>query len=164
AAQALLEHDQIIFADLPIHDEEPACAPDPSPEQDAADQGADDSLTLQQDEPPAPMAAPAAESDKATDPYGVAMDALFDPVKAAQLETMFPDGGKWKNHCERAKRNGLKSAAKTGRGLFNPYSAAVWWLRECGPGGWDWARCLRKLANNLPPRSIDSKHLLTGYE
>lgn len=60
---------------------------------------------------------------------------LFDPVKTAQLEAMFPDGGRWAAHAERAARNGLKNAAKVGNGLFNPYRAAAWWLTT-GPGGW----------------------------
>lgn len=90
--------------------------------------------------------------------------ALFDPVRPAQLEAMFPDGGKWKTHSERALRNGLKEAAKQGRASYNPYLAAIWWLNT-GPQGWKWERCLRVLANNLPARSIDSRHLLTGeYE
>lgn len=86
---------------------------------------------------------------------------LFDPVGKAQLEAMFPDGGKWKAHAEHAKRNGLESA-REGRGLFNPYLAARWWLGKRRPVGWTWERCLRKLTNNLPSRSLDSKHLLTG--
>lgn len=85
---------------------------------------------------------------------------LFDPVRVAALETMFPDGGKWAGFAERAKRNGL-SAARAGRSLFNPYRAAVWWISQ-GPHGWKWDRCLRVLANNLPARSRDSRHLLTG--
>lgn len=88
---------------------------------------------------------------------------LFDPVRPAQLEAMFPDGDKWKSYTERAKRNGLEPA-RIGRGLFNPYLAAAWWI-EKGPAGWTWERCQRKLANNLPARSRDSKHEITGeYE
>ncbi len=91
--------------------------------------------------------------------------ALFNPVKAAQLEAMFPDSGKWAKYTERAARNGLKIAAFQSRAMFNPYRAAVWWLATTGPEGWKWERCLRVLANNLPARSIDAKHLLTGeYE
>jgi hypothetical protein len=86
--------------------------------------------------------------------------ALFDPVKVATLEAMFPDGN-WSKYAERADRNGLKDAARTGRGEFNPYSAAVWWIAR-GPDDWKWERCLRVLAKNLPRRSIDSRHLLTG--
>lgn len=85
---------------------------------------------------------------------------LFDPVKVAALEAMFPDSGRWAGYAERAKRNGL-SAAKAGRSLFNPYRAVVWWFNQ-GHHGWKWERCLRVLANNLPARSMDSKHLLTG--
>lgn len=91
---------------------------------------------------------------------------LFDSVKVAQLKTMFPDKdkagrSKWEGWVERADRNGLKAAAKEGRALFNPFRAAIWWLGR-GPEGWTLARCYRVLANNLPPRSTDSKHLLTG--
>jgi hypothetical protein len=90
--------------------------------------------------------------------------ALFDPVKTEQLEAMFPADGKWAGYAEHASRNGLKKCAKVGRGLFNPYLAAEWWIKK-GPKGWDWGHCSRKLANNLPPRSLDSKHLITGeYE
>lgn len=89
---------------------------------------------------------------------------LFDPVKSAQLEAMFPDDGKWARHTERASRNGLKAAAKLDTGLFNPYQAARWWIDTQGPKGWTWDKCLRKLAKNLPERSIGSSVLLTGYD
>ena len=116
----------------------------------AASSGAPES-----DEPPAHKATPADNTSELAD--------LFDPVKPAQLEAMFPDGGKWKSYTERAKRNGLEPA-RIERGLFNPYLAAAWWIRK-GPAGWQWERCQRKLANNLPARSRDSKHLITGeYE
>jgi hypothetical protein len=102
------------------------------------------------------------ESDSAVSASCEGMLAsLFEPVKVPQLEKMFPDGGRWASHAERASRNGLKAARKD-RGLFNPYLAAQWWLRNQAPTGWDWARCIRVLANNLPPRSADSKALLTG--
>lgn len=86
---------------------------------------------------------------------------LFDPVGKAQLEAMFPDNGKWAQYAERAARNGLE-LARVGRGKFNPYLAARWWINEQCPAGCDWSRCVRKLANNLPARSRDSRHLLTG--
>ena len=95
-----------------------------------------------------------------TDNHEAVLAALFDPVKHPQLEKMFPDGGKWADHVERAARNGL-GGAKTGRGVFNPYLAARWWIDK-GPAGWDWSRCAKVLAKNLPARSIDSKYLLTG--
>ncbi|HRE18382.1 MAG TPA: hypothetical protein PLW86_15160, partial [Rhodocyclaceae bacterium] len=85
---------------------------------------------------------------------------LFNPVKVATLEAMFPDGGKWAGYAERAKRNGLH-AARVKRSLFNPYIAAVWWVAQ-GQSGWKWERCLRVLAKNLPARSHEFKHLLTG--
>lgn len=100
-------------------------------------------------------AAPAADADEQ-------LAELFDPVKPATLEAMFPDGGRWKTHAERAKRNGLKESAWTEGGSFNPYSAARWWLERQAPAGWTWDRCARKLAGNLPARSRDSKHLLIG--
>lgn len=117
--------------------------------------------TAESDEPPAMVATPA--------DYDAKLAALFDAVKVAQLEAMFPDrdaGNKnrWPSYVERANRNGLKDAAKEGPAIFNPYRAAVWWLTT-GPKDWKLERCLRVLANNLPARSIDSKHMLTGvYE
>jgi hypothetical protein len=86
--------------------------------------------------------------------------ALFDPVTVAALEKMFPASNKWSNWAERAARNKLQKAREE-RGLFNPYKASVWFLTQ-GVEGWDTARCNRVLANNLPARSIDRKHLLTG--
>jgi len=86
---------------------------------------------------------------------------LFDLVTVAALEKTFPADGQWKNWAERASRSGLKDAAKEGRGKFNPYKAAVWFLSQ-GIVGWDLARCHRALVNNLPARSLDDKHLLTG--
>lgn len=86
--------------------------------------------------------------------------ALFDGVRIEQLEAMFPDGGKWAKYAARA-RSGLGEAARESRGFYNPYKAARWWLTT-GPDGWDWDKCCRKLASNLPDRSRDSKFLLTG--
>ena len=81
---------------------------------------------------------------------------LFDPVKHEALEKMFPSDGEWQNWAERASRNGLKTA-RTTRGLFNPYRAALWFLQQ-GKPGWDLARCNRVLANNLPARSRHEGH------
>lgn len=92
---------------------------------------------------------------------GIEFAGLFDAVSVAALETMFPDGGQWAKYAERADRNGLK-ASREGRAKFNPYRAAEWWWSRKNPEGWTWERCLRKLANNLPDRSRDSKHLITG--
>lgn len=87
--------------------------------------------------------------------------ALFDPVHAQTLEALFPEGGKWKKYAERAARNGLMQAREE-RGKFNPYKAGRWWMDTQAPPGWKWERCARVLANNLPHRSRDSRHLLTG--
>ncbi len=86
--------------------------------------------------------------------------AHFDPVKIAQLEAMFPAGGKWAKYAAR-DRSGLGKAARQGRGLYNPYHAARWWLTT-GPENVTWEQCLRKLANNLDDRSRHLKGLLTG--
>lgn len=81
---------------------------------------------------------------------------LFDPVKAPQLEKMFPFGGRWARYIERAKRFPDLLAARESRAALNPYLAAEWWIKQ-GQDGWDWARCLRVLENNLPTRSRDSQ-------
>lgn len=84
---------------------------------------------------------------------------LFDPVTIEFVAKMFPvKDDKWKRWAERAADNGLKGA-RTGRGKFNPYLAALWFLTK-GENDWDLARCYRVLANNLPPRSRDQRHLL----
>lgn len=88
------------------------------------------------------------------------LSALFDPVTVESLEKMFPAVGKWKSWADKAKANGLIDA-REGRGLFNPYNAAMWFLKK-GVSGWDLARCNRVLANNLPARSRGDEHLLTG--
>ena len=112
--------------------------------------------------------APAAPVETATPEHAVSSDAdaneilaaLFDPVPVAALEKMFPATGAWENWAERAARNGL-SVARESRGVFNPFKAAVWFMTKNMPG-WDWARCRRTLANNLPARTQDKAHLLTG--
>lgn len=98
--------------------------------------------------------------DSASDEKFIA--GLFNPVSKEQLEAMFPDAGRWKGYAERQARNGLKQAAWVESGKFNPYLAAKWWIDTQGPAGWDWSKCVRKLASNLPSRSLGSKHLLTG--
>jgi hypothetical protein len=92
--------------------------------------------------------------------HDATLAALFDPVAVPQLEAMFPASGKWASYAERAASNKLKGA-RVARGVFNPYLAALWWLGT-GPVGWDRSKCMRKLANNLPARSLDSKYMLTG--
>lgn len=56
---------------------------------------------------------------------------LFDPVRKETLQAMFPDK-QWSKYAERADRNGLKEA-RVGRGMFNPYLAAQWWLKKRHP-------------------------------
>lgn len=86
---------------------------------------------------------------------------LFDPVTVAALEKMFPADGKWAGWAEHASRNEGLKAARAGRGRFNPYLAGIWFAGK-GIKGWDLAFCRRRLGSNLPARSLDSKHLLTG--
>jgi hypothetical protein len=92
---------------------------------------------------------------------------LFDPVPVEWLATTFPthsdrekSRSKWEQFAERAARNGLK-AAREGRGLFNPYKAGMFFVRQ-GVVGWNHERVMRVLARNLPPRSADQAHLFTG--
>ncbi len=130
----------------------------------------DDCELVVRSEALAALTAPATDRDSPLeqDTAGVDLDeskhdevlaALFDPVPVAALEKMFP-ATSWKKWAERAARNGL-SAARRGRGVFNPYLAADWFLK-LGLTGWDRAHCNRVLAKNLPARSHDKKHLLTG--
>lgn len=87
--------------------------------------------------------------------------ALFDPLPVEALAKMFiTDVAQWEKWADRADRNGLKSA-RQGRKIFNPYKAGIWFVRN-GAEGWDDARLYRALANNLPARSSDKEHLLTG--
>lgn len=88
------------------------------------------------DEQPDPVAeAPERDAPPATAPSErpspevdlLQLAALFDPVKVAQLETMFPSNDQWGKYAERAQRNGLIKA-RVGRRAFNPVLAAEWWL------------------------------------
>lgn len=127
-----------------------APAPAPTPAADLANEEAPDG-----DEPITTETPQDAEIE-------LRLEELFDPVGTSQLEKMFPaDGDRWEKWAERAATNGLKEA-REGRAMFNPYRAALWWLGKQNPDGWDLARCRRVLANNLPSRSTDSRHLLTG--
>lgn len=86
---------------------------------------------------------------------------LFEPVRVAALEKMFPANGQWTRWAERAKRNGLHSA-RANRGAFNPYNAARWFLDQGAPG-WDWDKCCRVLLKNAPPNKREEIELaLTG--
>src|ERR1017187_8380227 len=92
--------------------------------------------------------------------HAEALAALFDHVPVKALEKMFPADGKWKSWTEKAATNGLINA-RTARARFNPYKAALWFMDK-GMTGWDLARCNRVLVNNLPARSKEDAHLLTG--
>lgn len=99
--------------------------------------------------------------DTATDEEDNDLARLFDPVPVTALEKMFPSEGKWAGWAEHASRHPELKAARQGRAMFNPYLAGIWFARK-GHSGWDLARCRRTLANNLPDRSLDDKHRLTG--
>lgn len=94
-----------------------------------------------------------------------ALAALFDLVTVEILAKMFPTDKnytteQWKKWAERAARNGLKDA-RYGRKTFNPYDAGVWFLTR-GVPGWDIDRLNQRLVKNLPARSRDEAHLITG--
>lgn len=94
---------------------------------------------------------------------------LFDPVSHQVLSTVFPSKNKsgndrWSQWHRKAKQCGLDKA-RQGRGMYNPYRAAKWWIDKYKPEGWDWSRCMRVLTNKcLPARSIDHKYSLTNRE
>lgn len=122
-------------------------------------------LTQKQDKQAgaAPVTSPS--DDEQTNPTDDAdhtetLAALFEPVPVEALEKMFPASGKWKNWAEKAKSNGL-IVARVGTAKFNPYKAGTWFVQK-GWDGWDNARLYRTLASNLPARSRDDAHLLTG--
>ena len=100
------------------------------------------------------------EPDQPANNPEMSLAELFDPVRVEVLESIFPAGGRWKNWAERAKRNGL-IRARVSLKYFNPYLAGEWFLKQ-GVEGWSQARFNRTLSNNLPSRSVDMKHRLTG--
>jgi hypothetical protein len=102
------------------------------------------------------------ESESETVDCDDELAALFDPVSHEALNAMFPSEG-WARWHRKAKECGL-ATARQGRGKYNPYSAAKWWIDTHKPRGWEWSRCLRKLANNLPARSRGSEQLLTSHD
>lgn len=95
------------------------------------------------------------------DGHDETLAALFDPLPVEALAQMFRiDLAQWKKWQDKAKANGL-SDARQGTALFNPYKAGVWLVRK-GAQGWDYAHLYRTLVKNLPARSLDDAHLLTG--
>lgn len=136
-----------------------------------SDSVTDPAMKTTSQSPPPPPDAPTmparTENEDESARAGAQVDAtdlpkLFDDVGHATLEKMFPSGNcqSWAKLAERACRNGLKDAARNGRGMFNPMQAAKWWLACQKPTGWDWARCLRVLARNLPIRSAHHSNLI----
>lgn len=86
--------------------------------------------------------------------------ALFDLVTKEVLEKMFPTNGQWNSWAEKTKANGL-SKARVGRAMFNPYTAAMWFLNR-KVIGYDLARINRILVKNLPKRSCDYAYLINS--
>lgn len=117
--------------------------------------------TTNEEAKPAPIQISDEQADTPADgDHDEVLAALFDPVPVEALEKMFPADGKWEDWKERADRNGLIDARQE-RARFNPYKAGLWFVRK-GAEGWDDSRLYRTLASNLPARSFDNKHLLTG--
>jgi hypothetical protein len=92
--------------------------------------------------------------------------ALFDAVSPEMLKKWFKpkdsEEQPWDEWAMRAKRNCLIEA-RVGKRRFNPYLAAMWWMKTKKPAGWDTTQCLKVLANHyLPARSLDMKHRFTG--
>ncbi|WP_295624623.1 hypothetical protein [uncultured Nitrosomonas sp.] len=89
---------------------------------------------------------------------------LFDAMNKAGITALFEKvtQDKWKIHFERAARNGLKCARQGDVRPFqyNPAKVADWLVTE-GLCTREYAD--RKLKNNLPNRSKDMKHVITGY-
>lgn len=110
-----------------------------------------------------PVTSPSGDDveEQAPDDHDEKLAALFDPLPVEALAKMFMiDLARWKKWQDKAKVNGLIDA-REGSAKFNPYKAGVWLVRK-GTQGWDDARLYRTLANNLPARSLDKAHLLTG--
>lgn len=88
---------------------------------------------------------------------------LFDAMNQAEIAALFEKVSQddWKNHFERAARNGLKEARQGDASpyQYNPAKVADWLVCK-GLYARDYAD--RRLANNLPKRSKDYKHLITG--
>jgi len=85
---------------------------------------------------------------------------LFDPEKKGVVILLFdrvkPE--EWKKHFNQAARNEL-SNAREGIGLYNLAKVGDWLVKR---GIYTRQHLDGKLANNLPPRSKDKKHLITG--
>lgn len=105
------------------------------------------------------------EQAPAADDHDEILAALFDPMPVEALAKMFPTDNdattaQWRKWADKAKANGLIDARENRK--FNPYKAGKWFVSK-GARGWDTVRLYRTLAKNLPPRSRDDAHLLTGW-
>jgi len=92
---------------------------------------------------------------------------LFDPLPKDGIENIFilsadrlENKEQWSKWIFRAARNGLKQARTDCQPYqYNPAKVADWLVNN---GKLDRARANRLLVKNLPPRSRDEKHLITG--
>lgn len=85
---------------------------------------------------------------------------LFDPMiqKAIKLQFNLVTESDWTKYFNRAARNGLKDIREKG-GRYNPAKIGEWLVKN---GLYTQEQVDRKLANGLPARSKDKKHLITG--
>jgi hypothetical protein len=94
---------------------------------------------------------------------GLDICSLFDPMSIAAIGALFDklDKAGWKKHFERAIRNGLSDARESDVQpyQYNPAKVADWLVNKAL---YTREQAERKLANNLPPRSKDSKHKILG--
>lgn len=112
---------------------------------------------------------PEQASDEQTQDQGLAphvytaeQQALFDPLSQAGIAELFDIAGvEWASLFERAARNGL-GLAREGNSRPHQYNPArvASWLVSCGH--LKQGHATNRIASNLPPRSQDSKHLITG--
>jgi desulfoferrodoxin (superoxide reductase-like protein) len=89
---------------------------------------------------------------------------LFDPMCREAIAALFDKIGKndWRKYFERARRNGLSDARQDERkkpSSYNPWKVGEWLFKK---GTYTREQIDRKLANNLPERSKDKKHLIIG--
>jgi hypothetical protein len=97
------------------------------------------------------------------------LSSAFDPLPLSGIAKMFPIDktdeqhslDKWRVYAESASRNGLgKARVSVGRGkaksTFDPWQVAEWLVEK---GHYARDKADRKLANNLPPRSVHLKDI-----
>lgn len=104
----------------------------------------------------------AQDQELAPHEYTAEQQALFDPLPQTGIADLFDIADvQWARLFERAARNGLHLAREGSSKphQYNPARVASWLVR-CGHLKQGHAN--NRLANNLPPRSQDSKHSITG--